>query len=86
MNFVWVKEKSNNYTVALFLYATLIVDLIRKIGWGNVDLVRNIIYILVFLSIIYSISRLGIVFDIMDSFYYAFMACLYYRSVFKRLG
>ena len=59
MNFVWVKEKSNNYTVALFLYATLIVDLIRKIGWGNVDLVRNIIYILVFLSIIYSISRLG---------------------------
>ena len=41
MNFVRVKEKSNNYTVAFFLYATLIVDLIRKIGWGNVKIGKH---------------------------------------------
>ena len=58
MNFVRVKEKSNNYTVAFFLYATLIVDLIRKIGWGNVHVVRDVIYILVFLFIICSVYRL----------------------------
>ena len=40
------------------MYATLIVDLIRKIGWGNVHVVRDVIYILVFLFIICSVYRL----------------------------
>lgn len=37
-----------SFSVALFLYATLIVDLYRKIGGGSVETVRNLFYIISF--------------------------------------
>lgn len=39
------RNSFNNYTVTFFLYATLIVDLYRKMIGVNVTIVRNVVYI-----------------------------------------
>ena len=55
-----MKVKQNsfyNFSVALFLYATLIVDLYRKIGGSSVELVRNLFYIITFGLILIDIIK-----------------------------
>lgn len=46
-----------NFSVALFLYTTLIVDLYRKIGGGGIELVRNLFYIIIFGLILIDIIK-----------------------------
>lgn len=55
-----MRTKQNSFygfSVALFLYATLIVDLYRKIGGGGTELVRNLFYIITFGFILIDIIK-----------------------------